>query len=128
MLIAGTSICLLTRRSSRFHESDSCELKYGGSIDDRYVMNELPAAVTPEQAINYLDAEDRHDLVKLIERINSGLQSHYYPNGLYTFSAKLVGNQRVETVAFKHFEKAGWLIKYVSDARDGDYYEFTARQ
>lgn len=80
-------------------------------------------AITPNEA-KQLHEPQPGEVEGIVKRLSDSLKE-YDASRAVTIDAKLLGKGKVLTAVLRAFESSGWRVKFRSDPRDGDYYEFS---
>lgn len=107
--------------------SEAAEMRRDEYNGQRSVFPQIAEAVTPQEASGVNDAEDAKWINDTVVRINIQLKAAYRSGGVVTVDASSMSrNEKCNEAVKSAFQKKGWKIKYISDQRDGSYYEFSA--
>ena len=79
-------------------------------------------AISKQEARSYISEDEKSEIDLLERRVDRMLRD----GGPLTFDVRIFSNLGGRGIGelFKRYKVAGWKIEYVSDWRDGDYYEF----
>lgn len=80
--------------------------------------------VRPHDVLNKLTEYEEKEMLKIEEALNHALSS-YEGRPMFIDASFLGHSQRLRSAAQKACEKAGWKVRYISDQRDGDCFEFS---
>ena len=84
--------------------------------------------IGPKELLEEIRKDDAKELENLESRIDKGLRKKYDGSNYVTFSASLFSNVRKNSLnsLLDRYKAQGWEVKYISDQRDGSFYQFSS--
>jgi len=82
--------------------------------------------ITPQEA-KKLNGEDRAEIQALEKKIDVALAKDFVRHSNRVCITLNYSSQKVRKEIERLYGEAGWDVKYASDQRDGDFFEFTSK-